>query len=280
MSEVGRAPDARDIIISQEKASDSQRQVGVEPQTLCHLNVNREYKMARPKRSIYSEEERASRRVAKKRKRAIAKEFEEGRPEKSFEKYEERKHSEGRRKLKREEEEKKGGFKVLDHGEKAEACKKYVIKDCDRTADLARKEGKDPHRGVARRSAYKSGRVKECRKMLAPDGGYVACQKKSTGKGHRLINKTRVGSATKVKLSGRSRKKKKAVDIGPARRGSLISGLESKVATKLEGPKRRKRIALSMRRMSKTKKPAAPRKRKKVMMFRDRFEKMEEGKYS
>jgi hypothetical protein len=133
--------------------------------------------MARPKRSIYSEEERASRRAAKKRKRSIAKEFGEKRPKKS-------------------------------HGEKKEACKKYVIKDCDRTADLARKEGKYPHRGVARRSAYKSGRVKECRKMLAPDGGYVACQKKTTGKGHRLINKTRVGS-TKVKLGGRSRKKKK-----------------------------------------------------------------------
>ena len=81
-------------------------------------------------------------------------------------------------------------------------------------------------------------------------------------------------------MSGRSRKKKKAVDIGPTKRESLISGLESKVVTKLEGPKKRKRIAMSMRRMSKTKKPAAPRKRKMVKMFRDRFEKMEEGKYS
>jgi hypothetical protein len=232
--------------------------------------------MARPKRSIYSEEERASRRAAKKKRKAIAKDFEAKRPEKSFDKYEERKQSDDRRKRKREDEEKKGGFKVLDHGEKAAACKKYVIKDCDRTADLARKEGRDPHRGVARRSAYKSGRVKECREMIAPDGGYVACQKKTTGKGHRLINKTRVGSVTKVKSSGRSRKKKKAVDIGPVKRDSLLSGLESKVTKKLAGPRKRKRIELSMRRMSKTKKPAAPKKRKPALMFRARFENFNE----
>ena len=260
--------------------------------------------MARPKRSIYSEEERASRRAAKKKKKAIAKEFEQKRPEKSFEKYDERKRSEGRRKLKREEEGKKGGFQVLDHGEKATACKKYVIKDCNRTADLARREGKDPHRGVARRSAYESGRVKECRDMIAPKGGYVACQKKTTGKGHRLINKTRAGVTPKVKSSKKSRKKKtkKTVKISPAKRESLISDLESKVAKKVAGPKKRKKIELSMRRMSKTEKPTgpkkrkrielsmrrmsktkkstAPKKRKMVKMFQDRFEKMEEGKYS
>jgi hypothetical protein len=305
MLAVSRAPDARNIIISHKKASESQRQVGVEPQTLCHFNV-KEYKMARTKSSIYSEEERASRRAAKKKKKAIAKEFEQKRPEKSFEKYDERKRSAARRKLKREEEEKKGGFQKLDHGEKATACKKHVIKDCNRTADLARREGKDPHRGAARRAAYESGRVKECRDMIAPKGGYVACQKKTTGEGHRLINKTRAGVTPKVKLSKKSTKKKtkKTVKISPAKRESLISDLESKVAKKVAGPKKRKkiefldtmrrtsktekptgpkkrkRIELSMRRMSKTKKSTAPKKRKMVKMFQDRFEKMEEGKYS
>lgn len=214
--------------------------------------------MARPKRSIYSPEERAQRKEVKKRKKAIAEEFNTKRPKKSFDKLEERKSNEGRRKRKREESEKKGGYQVLDHGEKAAECKKYVASDCERTARLARSEGKDPHRGGARRAAYKSGRVKECRTTIAPKGGYVACQKKITGDGYRLINKTRIGE-DKVKLSRKSKK--------------------SKVTKKLVGPKKKKRIVMSMRRMSETKKSTGPKGRKPIVMFRDRFQKAEESKY-
>ena len=202
------------------------------------------------------------------KKKAITKEFNQKRPEKSFDKYEERKSNEGWRKRKREDSEKKGGYQVLDHGEKAAACKKYVASDCERTARLARSEGKLPHRGGARRTAYKSGRVEECRKKIAPKGGYVACQKKTTGDGYRLINKTRI-SEDKVKLSKKRRKKKKKVGVDPKKREALLAGLESKVTKKLADSKK-----------SKTTKPTKPKPRKPILMFRERFKKMEEGKYS
>jgi hypothetical protein len=199
--------------------------------------------MARKKLSIYSTEERAARKEAKKRKKAAASEFETKRPPKEFEKYEERKRSEARKKVKRE---KAGEFQSLDHGEKGAACKKYVKADCDRTARLAKGNGKLPHRGEARRSSYKSGTIKKCRDMIAPKGGYVACQKKPDGKGHRLINKTYPGNDDKVTKSRRTKKKVTKSGVSDAKREALLTSLESKASKKAEGPKRKKMITMKL----------------------------------